>query len=122
MRGIASAAASDTTPRTPVKETTKVCCHGGNGSRRRTAGMSLRDSMSRKHPDESSRDHDRRGDGDRRQKFADREIVRLFDERAGLQPRDEKDEALDQIDDQVPEEDALQPRGGRDQPWPFQLT
>ena len=30
----------------------------------------------------------------------------------------QEDEALDQIDDQVPEEDALQPRRRRDQPRP----
>jgi hypothetical protein len=48
--------------------------------------------------------------------------VRFLDQGARLQAGDEKDEALDQIDDQVPEEDALQPRGRRDQPWPFQLT
>ena len=54
----------------------------------------------------------------RDQQFADRKGVRLFDQRARLQAGEQEHQAFDQIDDQVPEEDSLQPRGGRDQPRP----
>ena len=44
--------------------------------------------------------------------------VRLLDQRARLQAGDQEHQALDQIDDQIPEENSLQPRGGRDQTRP----
>ena len=40
--GMASAAASDTMPRTPVKASTNGHCHGGAGSLRAIAGTSRR--------------------------------------------------------------------------------
>jgi hypothetical protein len=42
VSGMASAAASDTTPRTPVDPSTNGHCQGGAGSRRRSAGESQR--------------------------------------------------------------------------------
>ncbi len=42
VSGIASAAASDTTPRTPVNAMTKVQVQGGDGSRLRSDGDSQR--------------------------------------------------------------------------------
>ena len=39
---MAKAAASDTTPRTPVKPSTNAHCQGGDGSRRASGGISQR--------------------------------------------------------------------------------
>ena len=44
--------------------------------------------------------------------------MRLLDQRARLQAGDQKHQAFDQIDDQVPEENSLQPRRKRDQARP----
>ena len=114
VSGMASAAASDTTPRTPVKASDEHLLPG----RRRIAPAQRRDQPARqigrrKHPDEARHDHDGGGDRGRDQQFADREVVRLLDQGARLQAGDQEHEALDQIDDQVPEEDALQARRGR---------
>ena len=54
----------------------------------------------------------------RDQQLRDREILRLLEQRARLQAGEQEHEAFDQVDDQVPEEDALQPRRRRDQPRP----
>ena len=42
----------------------------------------------------------------------------LDDQRARLQARDEEHHALDQVDQEIPEEDALQPGRRADQPQP----
>src|SRR5262245_4993773 len=45
----------------------------------------------------------------------DRHELRLFHQRAYLQARHEKYETLDEVDEKIPEEDALQPRCRRNQ-------
>jgi len=77
-----------------------------------------RDIGRRKHPDEARRDGDQRGPGGRDHQFADREGVTLLDQRARLQPGEQEHQTLDEIDDQIPEKDSLQPRRGGDQPRP----
>ena len=42
VSGIASAAASETTPRTPINDSTNGHCQGGDGSRRASDGISQR--------------------------------------------------------------------------------
>ena len=42
VTGSARAAASETTPRIPIHETSRICGHGGMGSRRRNAGLRSR--------------------------------------------------------------------------------
>ncbi len=69
-----------------------------------------------KNPDEARRNRDQRRQDGRDHQFADAEGVALLDQCAGLQAGKQKHQALDQVDDQVPEKNSLQPRGGRDQP------
>ena len=119
VSGMASAAASETTPRTPVNAMTNTHLPGRRGiaapDRRNEPARQI---GRRKHPDEARDDHDRGGDGGRGQQLRDREVLRLLDQGARLQAGDQEHEALDQVDDQVPEEDALKPRRRRDQPRP----
>ena len=45
-------------------------------------------------------------------------LANATDQRAGLQSRDEKNHAFDEIDEKTPKEDALKARLGADQPKP----
>ena len=79
VSGIASAAASDTTPRTPVNARKNGPCQGGDGSRCASAGTQpAREIGRRKHPDEARGDDDHRGhQRGRDQQVAQRERLRL---------------------------------------------
>ena len=68
-----------------------------------------------KNPDEARDDHDRADDcgGDRQ--FEQRVLTDALDQRAGLQSRRQKNHAFDQIDQEIPEENALKTGRGTDQ-------
>ena len=61
--GIASAAASETMPRTPVKASTNGHCQGGDGSLRLIGGRASVADRCGIHPDESRHDHHGTDDG-----------------------------------------------------------
>src|SRR5262249_32985109 len=109
VRGVASAAASDTTPRTPGEGTTNGSAHGASGGapgeRRNQPARQIGRGV---YPDKAGGDRDRCRERGRHQQLPDGEVVGLLDQRSGLQAGHQEHKALDQVDGQVPEEDALQ--------------
>jgi hypothetical protein len=85
-------------PRTPVNPRTNGHCHGGDGSRRAIAGT----------------DH-RAGD----QQFFGAVAADTRYHYPRLQSGEQEHQALDHVDEEVPEEDTLQPGTGTDQAKPI---
>ena len=116
VSGIASAAASDTMPRMPVKPIRNGACQGGDGSRRASDGREpARQIGRREDPDEARDDHDGADERRRADQLAGLQVADAVDQRARLQTRQQEDHALDQVREQAPEEHALQPRRRGDQ-------
>src|SRR3954465_3822274 len=88
--GMASAAASETTPRMPTNAITKADRQGGDGSRR---AQPPRHVGGRKHPEEPCSDHNHRGEQDSKHEIAQPECVRPLERRPSLQASQQEDEA-----------------------------
>jgi hypothetical protein len=62
-----------------------------------------------KHPGEAGDHHHDGHERNREQNLVERKRLRLLDQEAHLKTGEQEQRALDEVDDEVPEEDALQP-------------
>ena len=69
-------------------------------------------------PDEPGNDDDCDGQQDGEQRAAQGDHIHLIEQRSNLQTSHEEDHSLEQIDDQIPKEDSLQSRSGRNEQRP----
>ena len=116
VNGIPRAAASETTPRTPVKASAVGHCHGGGGSLRLIADEPARKIGRGIHPGEARDDHHGADDGGGDRQVEDRVASDAGNQRSSLQAGDKEHHAFDQVDQELPEEHALKARRGADQP------
>src|SRR5437763_14975891 len=66
-------------------------------------------------PDETRHDDDHADDRGGNHEVEQRVLTDTGDQRAGLQSGGQKDHAFDEVDQKIPEENALEPRGGANQ-------
>ena len=78
-------------------------------------GEPARDIDGGKHPHEPGNDHDGADDGGGSDELGHRIVFDAGHQRARLQAGGEEHQALDQVDEEAPEENSLQPGGGADQ-------
>ena len=116
VSGMESAAASETTPRMPVKPTMKGLLPGRRRPLHAPAPVEdARDGGGEHHPEEARDDDDDRGDGDCQRQAPPLRGVQPVGDDARLQAGEQEDDAFDEVDQHVPYEEALQPRGGGDE-------
>src|SRR2546430_15299308 len=72
----------------------------------------------RKNPDKPGSDDDCDGEQDGKQRAVQRDRINPIEQRSNLQAGQEEDQSLEQIDDQIPKEDSLQPRRRRNEQRP----
>ena len=117
--GSASAAASETAPRTPVKAITNTCA-----PRRRRIALAQPPVQQPRQigggidPGEARDDDDHGDQRGREQDIVERKRFRFLEQQPHLESGQQEQQALDQVDHEVPEEDALQPRRRGDQQRP----
>src|SRR6516225_4502123 len=82
---------------------------------RKLAAQPARQISRRKDPDKPSSDDDRDGQQHGEQRAAQRDRIQPIEYRSNLQAGYEEDQSFEQIDEQVPKENSLQPRSGRNE-------
>ena len=110
--GMASAAATDTAPRIPVKATSRTSTHGGPSarpSRARGAGGAPRTRTSTRSAPRRPSPRPRAPSPDQR---AERRAVDALDDRRQLQPDEHEQRRVEGEDDDLPGRVGLQARGG----------